>query len=104
LYAFDPNSFALPVQSATSTPLQLLGNSPRTLCCGPGINNFDFSVQKLLQVGESKHFEFRAEFFNIFNHTQFLNPDGNISDGTDFGRVKHTRDPRNIQFALKFAF
>jgi hypothetical protein len=103
-YAFDPNSFAVPLQTASSTPLQLLGNSPRTLCCGPGINNFDFSVQKLLQVGETKHFEFRAEFFNIFNHTQFLNPDGNISDGTDFGRVKHTRDPRNIQFALKFAF
>jgi hypothetical protein len=103
-YAFDPNSFALPVQSASSTPLQLLGNSPRTLCCGPGIDNFDFSVQKQLPISETKHFEFRAEFFNIFNHTQFLNPDGNISDGTDFGLVKHTRDPRQIQFALKFAF
>jgi hypothetical protein len=117
-YAFDPTSFALPVQSATSTPLQLLGSSPRTLCCGPGINNFDFSVQKIIGIGETKHFEFRAEFFNIFNHTQFLNPDGNITDGNflsdgvsidptnpgDFGKVKHTRDPRNIQFALKFAF
>jgi hypothetical protein len=103
-YAFDPNSFALPVQSASSTPLQLLGNSPRTLCCGAGIDNFDFSVQKQLPIGETKHFEFRAEFFNIFNHTQFLNGDGNISDGADFGRVKHTRDPRQIQFALKFAF
>jgi hypothetical protein len=106
------------VQSATSTPLQLLGSSPRTLCCGPGINNFDFSVQKIIGIGEKKHFEFRAEFFNIFNHTQFLNPDGNITDGNflpdgvsidptnpgDFGKVKHTRDPRNIQFALKFAF
>ena len=104
LQYFDPNSFALPVQSASSTPLQLLGNSPRTICCGPGINNFDFSIQKMLPVGEGKHFEFRAEFFNIANHTQFLNPDGNISDGTDFGSVKRTRDPRNIQFALKFAF
>jgi len=103
-YYFDPNSFALPVQSDTSTPLQLLGNAPRTICCGPGINNFDFSVQKILPVGENKHFEFRAEFFNIFNHTQFLNPDGNISDGADFGRIKRARDPRNIQFALKFAF
>jgi hypothetical protein len=103
-YAFDPNSFALPVQTDSSTPLQLLGNAPRTICCGPGINNFDFSVQKQLQIGEKEHFEFRAEFFNIFNHAQFLNPDGNISDGSDFGLVKHTRDPRNIQFALKFAF
>jgi hypothetical protein len=116
-YAFDPTSFALPQQTASSTPLQLLGNAPRTICCGAGIDNFDFSVQKQLPIGETKHFEFRAEFFNIFNHTQFLNPDGNISDGNlnpdgtidptnpgDFGKVKHTRDPRNIQFALKFAF
>lgn len=118
-YAFDVSSFMLPDYTNTSaTPLSLLGNSSRTLCCGPGINNFDFSVQKLLPISESKHFEFRAEFFNIFNHAQFLNPDGNISDGNfladgltpdpnnpgDFGRVKHTRDPRNIQFAIKFAF
>ncbi len=103
-YAFDPNSFAPPVQDANSTPLQLLGNAPRTLCCGPGINNFDLSVQKITPIGETMRLEFRAEFFNLFNHTQFLNPDGNISDGTDFGRVKHTRDPRQMQFALKFSF
>jgi hypothetical protein len=117
LYAFEPTGFVLPQQSASSTPLQLLGNAPRTICCGSGIDNFDFSVQKILPVGEGKHFEFRAEFFNIFNHAQFLNPDGNITDGTlladgtidptnpgDFGKVKHTREPRQIQFALKFAF
>jgi hypothetical protein len=103
-YAFDPNSFALPEQTADSTPLQLLGNSPRTLCCGPGINNFDLSVQKITPIGEAMRVEFRAEFFNLFNHTQFLNPDGNITDGTDFGRVKHTREPRQMQFALKFSF
>jgi hypothetical protein len=103
-YYFDQGSFALPTQTATSTPLQLLGDAPRTICCGPGINSFDFSIQKITPVGEGKHFEFRAEFFNAFNHTQFLNPDGNISDGADFGKVKRTRDPRNIQFALKFAF
>ncbi len=117
-YAFDTGSFVLPTIDPSVNPLTLLGSSPRTLCCGPGISNFDFSVQKILPLSERKHFEFRAEFFNIFNHAQFLNPDGNISDGNfltdgvtidpsnpgDFGRVKHTRDPRNIQFALKFAF
>ena len=82
----------------------MLGDAPRTICCGPGINNFDFSVQKILPVSETKHFEFRAEFFNLFNHTQFLNPDGNTSDGADFGRIKRAHDPRNIQFALKFYF
>lgn len=117
-YAFDPTAFALPVQDANSTPLQLLGNSPRTICCGPGINNFDFSIQKITNIGESKRLEFRAEFFNIFNHTQFLNPDGNITDANfledgvsvdpsnpgDFGKIKRTRDPRQMQFALKFSF
>jgi hypothetical protein len=118
-YAFDVSSFQEPDDSdPTVNPVTLLGSSPRTLCCGPGINNFDFSVQKLLPISETKRFEFRAEFFNIFNHAQFLNPDGNISDANfladgltpdpnnpgDFGRVKHTRDPRNIQFAIKFLF
>ena len=84
-------------------PLGSLGG-PRTICCGPGINNFDMSLQKGIPIGETVHAEFRAEFFNIFNHTQFLNPDGNFSDGPDFGRVTHTRDPRQIQFALKVAF
>jgi len=117
-YAFDPTSFQLPIIDPTVNPQSLLGNSPRTICCGPGINNFDLSIQKIFAISEKKHFEFRAEFFNIFNHAQFLNPDGNISDANflddgvtvdpsnpgDFGKVKHTRDPRNIQFALKFAF
>lgn len=84
-------------------PLGSLGGA-RTICCGPGINNFDVSIQKIIPFMESQHIEFRAEFFNAFNHTQFLNPDGNISDGPDFGRVKHTRPPRSIQFALKYAF
>jgi len=101
---FDPNSFALPVQDSNSTPLQLLGNAPRTICCGPGISNFDFSVQKVTRMGERTHLEFRAELFNMFNHTQFLNPDGSITDGADFGRVKRTREPRQVQFALKLFF
>ena len=96
-YYFDPASFA-------DAPLGSLGTSPRTLCCGPGIDNFDFSLQKVTAITERQRIEFRAEFFNAFNHTQFLNPDGSISDGADFGRVKHTRPPRSIQFALKYAF
>jgi len=87
----------------TNLPLGSLGG-PRSICCGPGINNFDISIQKGTPLGERANMEFRAELFNIFNHTQFLNPDGNISDGADFGRVTHTRDPRQIQFALKISF
>ncbi|MGH9454661.1 MAG: hypothetical protein ACRD2O_11905, partial [Terriglobia bacterium] len=97
-YAFTPLSFAPPPQ------LGVIGNSARTVCCGPPINDFDFAILKETRITESKQLEFRAESFNIFNHAQFLNPDGNISDGANFGTVVQARDPRLIQFALKLFF
>jgi outer membrane receptor protein involved in Fe transport len=81
-----------------------IGNAPRTICCGPGISETDFSVIKNIPINERSHFEFRAEIFNIFNHAQFYNPDGNSTDGTQFGRVTEVKDPRLVQFALKFYF
>ena len=102
-YYFCPGGAGAGGCNITDPDLGSLGG-PRSICCGPGINNFDMSVQKALPFTETIHGEFRAEFFNIFNHTQFLNPDGNISDGPDFGRVTHTRDPRQIQFAFKLSF
>jgi hypothetical protein len=81
-----------------------VGNAPRTICCGPGISETDIAVVKLFPVNERAHFEFRAEVFNIFNHTQFYNPDGNSTDGTQFGQVTQAKDPRLAQFALKFYF
>ncbi len=58
----------------------------------------------LSEEARGKRFEFRSEFFNLFNHTQFNNPDGNITDGSDFGRIKRAREPRLIQLAIKFYF
>jgi outer membrane receptor protein involved in Fe transport len=81
-----------------------IGTAPRTICCGPGISETDFSVIKTLPISERSHFEFRAEIFNLFNHTQFFNPDGNSTDGTQFGQVTEVKDPRLVQFALKFYF
>jgi len=96
-YWFDTTAF---VESDLGT----IGNAKRTICCGPPINNFDFALHKVFAMGESKRFEFRTEIFNLFNHTQFSNPDGNITDGSDFGRIKRAREPRQVQFALKFYF
>jgi hypothetical protein len=59
---------------------------------------------KTFKISETQRVDFRAELFNIFNHTQFYNPDGNSSDGTQFGQVTQARDPRLVQFALKFFF
>jgi hypothetical protein len=61
-------------------------------------------LMKTFGISESKRVDFRAEVFNLFNHTQFFNPDGNSSDGAQFGQVTQTRDPRLVQFALKFFF
>ncbi len=59
---------------------------------------------KNIPLNERSHFEFRADFFNLFNHTQFYNPDGNSTDGSQFGQVIQVKDPRLAQFALKFYF
>jgi len=59
---------------------------------------------KITPLSERFKLEFRGELFNAFNHAQFFQPDGNFTDGSDFGRVKRARDPRLIQFALKLSF
>jgi hypothetical protein len=79
------------------------GNGPHALCCGPAISNTDMVISKKTRISERWDTEFRAEFYNLFNHTQFTNPDGNISDST-FGLVSKARDPRLIQFGLKIFF
>jgi len=117
-YWFDPNSFTENASDDTQPPCSAgasfncydpslfgqIGNSKRTICCGPPVNNVDFALHKVLPVGEGKRFEFRAEFFNLFNHAQFNNPDGNTTDGSDFGRLVRAKAPRQIQLALKFYF
>jgi hypothetical protein len=99
-YAFDPNLF-----TNATVPLGTIGNAPRSICCGPGINNWDMSFSKQTRFGERWQMEFRADVFNIWNHAQFYTVDGNISNqGGTFGQVLHVRDPRLLQFALKFHF
>jgi len=97
-YYFDPDSFS------EDNTFGRIGNSPRTICCGPHISSSDFAVLKTFTISETKRVDFRGEFFNLFNHTQFFNPDGNFSDGPQFGQVTQARDPRLMQFALKFFF
>ena len=87
----------------TGIPLFTYGDLPRNSLRGPGINNFDMSLVKKTQIRESKSIEFRAEFFNAFNHTQFLKVD-NSGGSSTFGQVISDRGPRVIQFGLKFYF
>jgi hypothetical protein len=89
---------------------------------GPAQNNVDFSIIKRFAIRESKSIEFRAEFFNLFNHVNFANPISNFNavpataidpntgqirnnNPGDFGRIIATsNNPRLIQFALKLDF
>ena len=82
----------------------LLGNAPRTFGYGPRQTNVDFSLFKSFRVVEAQTIEFRSEFFNILNHTQFANPDQYQGDST-FGAISGTvNNNRQIQFALKYLF
>jgi hypothetical protein len=96
---FNPNDFQDPTLGHFNIGTQ------RSICCGPGLIDWDFAVHKKIAVTEDKYFQFRAEIFNIFNHTNFYNPDGHFSDGpTLFGKITQAQDPRLVQFALKFYF
>jgi hypothetical protein len=98
-YWFNPNDFQDPTLGQFNIGTQ------RSICCGPGLEEWDFSVHKKIQLTESRYLQFRAEIFNVFNHTNFSNPDGGFSDGpTEFGRISQAADPRLVQFALKFYF
>jgi hypothetical protein len=79
------------------------GTANRRFFHGPGFNNTDFGITKIIPVTESKSFEIRGEFFNIFNHAQFINPNGDISS-SNFGQITNARDPRIGQVSAKFVW
>jgi hypothetical protein len=84
------------------------GNSRRRFFHGPGINNWDFSLQKNTPITERTNLQFRAEFFNIFNHAQFMGgANGNSVTGDvlgSLGLVTGVLPGRVGQVALKFSF
>jgi len=80
------------------------GNAHRTYGYGPGRTNVDFSLYKKFPITERQDLEFRSEFFNILNHSQFNTPDTGFGNGT-FGAISQTvHENRQIQFALKYRF
>jgi hypothetical protein len=92
------------------TAVDRFGNLGRNVVEGPGFNNTDFSIIKNTQLGERMRAEFRAEFFDVFNHANFGQP-GNVVGTPNFGRITNTRFPtgesgssRQVQVALKLVF
>jgi hypothetical protein len=133
-YFFNPGVFARPLVSAgrpipssggvatASAAGTDIGNVGRNCLRGPRQVNLDLAFAKLIPVAESRNFEFRAEFFNLFNHPNFANPISNLNalfasggridpttgqvlNAGNFGRIiSASNNPRIVQFALKFNF
>jgi hypothetical protein len=99
-----PNQFFVNPNVFATEPEGQFGNARHNMFGGPPINNWDFTVIKRIALTERYSFEFRSEFFNLLNHTQFYNPDGDIGAGSQFGVISQARDPRFVQFGAKLAF
>jgi Carboxypeptidase regulatory-like domain/TonB-dependent Receptor Plug Domain len=81
------------------------GDSGVGIVMGPGQHNWDLSLIKNTKVTEGTSLEFRAEFYNIWNHPQFNNPANSVASTATFGLISSSSvPPRVIQFALKFSF
>jgi hypothetical protein len=86
------------------------GDARRRYFHGPGINNWDFALLKDTKITERFDLQFRGEFFNLFNHTQFLTPSGitgfsgGVATSASFGQVSGTQPGRIGQLSLKLYF
>jgi len=93
---FNTNAFV-------QAPPGYFGNAGNGIIRGPGLVNFDMAFYKVFHIRERHTLEFRAELFNIFNHTNFNGIDPALGSGT-FGQVISAADPRITEFALRYEF
>lgn len=103
---FNTSAFALPA-------VRSFGNAGPNILVGPGNNNWDFSLRKQipLGLGEGRQLQFRAEAYNVFNHTQFKTLDSTArfdqsgaQVNANFGAFTAARDGRVMSFVLRFQF
>jgi hypothetical protein len=105
---FDTSIYSAPTGTET------WGNTPRNSVRGPGRDNWNLALFKNFVFSQERgsSLQFRAEIFNVWNHTQFqgdtINNGGNGVSSSfgagDFGQIKNAFDPRTIQLALKLYF
>jgi hypothetical protein len=93
---FDTDAFRQPA-------LYQFGNQAKDILRSDGLVNFDVSLSRNFPVGEKKKFQFRGEFFNLFNHPSFGTPGQNLG-GPGFGVVSTASPGRTIQLGARFAF
>jgi hypothetical protein len=94
---FAGYTFTLPPVNAP------FGNLSRNAFRTPGFEQWDLALDKTFQIHEDVRLQFRSEFFNVLNHTNFGIPDTKTTDAA-FGTIRSTYPARQIQFALKLLF
>jgi len=100
-YPGCPAGIAAPTATNCPGAIHLQGNSERNSLEEPGINNWDIAAFKRTAITERLNTEFRAEFYNAWNHVQFAAPSGSLAPGT-FGVITGVLEPpRVIQLAFK---
>ncbi len=93
---FNPSAFAV-------NPVGTFGAVGKGRLHGPELITWDMGVFKNTAVRERINTQFRAEFFNAFNHVNFNNPNTTVSSAS-FGRILSAQDPRIIQLGFKVQF
>ena len=95
----------------TATPVTLpaftYGNAGRDIVIGPGLDDFDASIQKAFPVRENMGLQFRLDVFDFFNHPNLNAPVGAgrmYSTSSSFGSITSAQDPREMQFSLRLVF
>lgn len=96
-FLYNPNAFA-PPRGLT------FGNSGRDSVRNPSHTNFDMGLFKNFKVREQIGLQFRAEAFNVFNHTQFISDLTDTLGNAGFAQLGSAHNPRILQLALKLVF
>ena len=94
---FNTSAFQMPAQFT-------FGNAGRNIVFGDNEVNVDFALHKDTAINERTRLEFRAEIFNLFNHTNFADVPGRIAFTPTFGQYSSALNPRQAQMALKLLF
>ena len=94
---FNLAAFQMPAQYT-------FGNAGRNIVFSDGTTNLDFSLLKRTTLSEMTALEFRAEFFNFLNNTNFAGVPGRIAFTPNFGRYFSAENPRQVQLGLKLTF
>ena len=89
----------------SAVPSGTFGNEERNRLYGPGFQNMDLSVQRLIKLGDRMAATLRWDIFNVFNTVNFGIPNKDIATASTFGTITGlASDPRTMQLAVRLAF